>query len=145
MSEEPHTVTIIPPPGARSSLSANRNRDPILQVLRAHLPAAGQVLEIAAGSGEHALHFSTALPGLVWAPTDPSPEARASIAAWRAALGPPNLLAPVELDAARPETWPTGPFDAVININMAHISPWAAMEGLMAGAGAATDTEAAAT
>jgi SAM-dependent methyltransferase len=125
----------LPPPGARSSPSTARNRDPILAVLKAHLPPQGLVLEIAAGAGEHAVHNAAALPGLVWQPTDPLAEALASIAAWRAWAGLPNLLEPLSLDAADPESWPVEQADAIVNINMIHISPWAATLGLMAGAG----------
>ncbi len=128
-------MTDAPPPGARTSPSTARNRDPILDVLRAHLPATGLVLEIAAGAGEHAVHNAAALPGLIWLSTDPDPEALASISAWRDHVNLPNLMAPLQLDAAAPETWPVDRADAVVNINMIHISPWAATEGLMEGAG----------
>ena len=124
-----------PPPLARVSPSTARNRDPILAVLKRHLPASGLVLEVAAGAGEHAAHNAAALPGLQWRPTDPDPEALASIAAWRDHAAMPNLLAPLRLDAADPEAWPVDRADAVVNINMIHISPWAATEGLTAGAG----------
>ncbi|MBX3476404.1 MAG: DUF938 domain-containing protein [Brevundimonas sp.] len=126
-----------PPDGALASPAAARNAGPILSILRAHLPARGRVLEIAAGSGQHALAFSTALPGLDWTPSDPGAEARASIAAWRGAKGPPNLAPPLALDALDPATWPAGPFDALVCINMIHISPWAAAQGLMTLAGRA--------
>ena len=125
----------LPPPGARASPATARNRDPILEVLRRCLPASGLVLEIAAGAGEHAAYNAAALPHLQWRPTDPDPQALASIAAWRAHAGAPNLLAPLALDAADPEGWPVRRADAVVNINMLHISPWAAAQGLMAGAG----------
>ena len=93
------------------------------------------VLEIAAGTGEHAVHNAAALPGLQWQPTDPDPEALASIAAWRAHAALPNLLPPLRLDAAAPDDWPVGRADAIVNINMIHIAPWVAAMGLMAGAG----------
>jgi SAM-dependent methyltransferase len=125
----------LPPPGALVAPSTARNREPILGVLRSCLPPSGLVLEIAAGAGEHAVYNAAALPDLQWQPTDPSPEALASIAAWRDQAGLPNLLAPLRLDAADPETWPVARAEAVVNINMIHISPWAATEGLMAGAG----------
>lgn len=124
-----------PPPAARSSPSTARNRDPILQVLRGCLPAEGLVLEIAAGAGEHALYSAAAFPDLQWQPTDQDPEALASIAAWRDHAGTPNLLEPLALNATRPETWPVDRADAIVNINMIHISPWTATMGLMAGAG----------
>jgi len=127
-------MTDTPPPGARASPSTARNRDPILQVLRPRLPASGLVLEIASGAGEHAVHMARALPGLDWRPTDPDPAALESIAAWRDAAGLPNLLAPLRLDAADPDSWPVKRADALVCINMIHISPWAATEGLMAGA-----------
>ena len=82
-----------------------RNRDPILAVLREVLAAPGTVLEIASGSGEHAVHFASALPHLVWQPTDPDDEARRSIAAHAARAQLPNLLPPLELDAAA-AAWP---------------------------------------
>lgn len=124
-----------PPLGAWTAPSTARNRQPILAVLRFCLPATGLVLEIAAGAGEHAIFNAAALPDLQWLPTDPDPEALASIAAWRAHAGLPNLLAPLRLDASDPDGWPVARADAVVNINMIHISPWSAAEGLMAGAG----------
>jgi SAM-dependent methyltransferase len=110
-----------------------RNREPILAVLRRVLPAQGTVLEIASGTGEHAVHFAAALPGLTWQPTDPDPDALRSIAAWRAMTKLPNVLPPIELDVTS-QTWPVARADAVVCINMIHISPWRATEGLMAGA-----------
>jgi SAM-dependent methyltransferase len=115
--------------------AAARNRDPILAVLRGVLPETGTVLEIASGTGEHSLHFAAALPGLVFQPSDPNPEARSSIAAWAAASGLANLRPPLALDAAA-LPWPVTAADAVLCINMIHISPWAATEGLMRGAAA---------
>jgi len=115
--------------------AAARNRDPILTVLREVLPRAGTVLEIASGSGEHILHFAQAMPDLVFQPSDPSPEARQSIAAWAAESGLANLRPPLVLDAAAPP-WPIAAANAVLCINMIHISPWAATEGLMRGAAA---------
>ena len=123
------------PPGARTSPSTARNRDPILAVLKPRLPETGLVLEIAAGAGEHAVHNAAAFPRLQWQPTDPDPSALASIAAWREHAGLPNLLPPLMLDASRPETWSVDRADAIVNINMIHISPWTAAQGLMAGAG----------
>lgn len=125
------TLTALPD-GALASPASVRNAEPILHLLRAHLPKSGRVLEIAAGSGQHAVAFSSALPGLTWTPSDPSPDARASIAAWAAQAGAANLQAPLALDCMDEASWPEGPFDAVLCINMIHISPWAATEGLMA-------------
>lgn len=118
----------------RHAPAASRNRDPILAVLREVLPPAGLVLEVASGTGEHAVHFARSLPHLEWQPTDPDPAALASIAAWREAEALPNLRAPLMLDAAEPR-WPLDRADAVVCINMIHISPWKATLGLMAGAG----------
>lgn len=125
------TLTALPA-GALASPASVRNAEAILTGLRAHLPKSGRVLEIAAGSGQHALAFSTALPGLDWTPSDPSPDARASIAAWAAEADLGNLQPPLALDCLDEKTWPEAGFDAVVCINMIHISPWAATEGLMA-------------
>lgn len=119
---------------ALSSPATARNRDVILDVLRTELPETGTVLEIASGAGEHALHMARHLPGVTWRPSDPDPSALASIAAWRKTEGPDNLLAPVRLDAAAPDQWPVTEADAIVCINMVHISPWSATQGLMAGA-----------
>ncbi len=112
------------------SPSAARNRAHILPVLRDALPADGSVLEVASGSGEHAVHFTAALPHR-WQPSDVDPEALASIEAWRAEVGHPGLLPPLRLDVLDPETWPEGPFDAVVCSNMIHITPWACCLGLL--------------
>ncbi|MBN9459383.1 MAG: DUF938 domain-containing protein [Bosea sp.] len=109
--------------------SAERNRDAILAVLREILPAEGLVLEIASGSGEHALHFARALPALTFQPSDPSPEARASIAAWIEDCGLANILPPIAIDAGG-EAWPALAPAAILCINMIHIAPWTAAEGL---------------
>jgi SAM-dependent methyltransferase len=123
------------PDGARTSPSTARNREPILEVLRSRLPADARVLEVASGAGEHAVFLAAALPGVRWQPTDRDDEALMSARAWQAASGLQNLMPPVRLDAADLVSWPLGPFEAVVCINMVHISPWAATEGLMAGAG----------
>jgi len=110
-----------------------RNRDLILAVLREVLAAPGTVLEIASGSGEHAVHFASALPHLVWQPTDPDAQALRSITAYAARAQLPNLLPPLELDTTA-AVWPVTQADAIVSINMIHIAPWAAAEGLLAGA-----------
>jgi SAM-dependent methyltransferase len=110
-----------------------RNREPILAVLRQVLPPRGIVLEIASGSGEHAAYFAEELPALTWQPSDPDSAALASIAAHRADAALPNLLAPLQLDVTAND-WPIERAEVVICNNMIHISPWAATEGLMAGA-----------
>ena len=117
----------------RAAPATQRNRDPIFGVLRRILPPTGLVLEIASGTGEHVAYFAAAFPRLRWQPSDADPRARASIAAW--AAGAKNVLAPLLLDASA-ETWPVEQADALICINMVHISPWAATAGLMRGAAA---------
>jgi SAM-dependent methyltransferase len=116
--------------------AASRNREPIREVLARELPARGRVLEIASGSGEHAIHFARAFPAVVWQPSDPSDVARASIAAWRAEAGLANLEPPLAIDVMQ-DGWHAalGTVDAVVCINMVHISPWQATLGLFAGAG----------
>lgn len=111
-----------------------RNRDAILAVLREILPDSGTVLEIASGSGEHAVHVAAALPGLDWLPSDPEPAARRSIAAHALRAGLANIRPPLALDAAA-AAWPVARVDGIVCINMIHIAPWAVTEGLMAGAG----------
>jgi SAM-dependent methyltransferase len=118
---------------AQTSPAVARNRDPILAVLRSFLPSGGTVLEIASGTGEHAEYFARHLPHLVWQPTDPDPDALASISAHRSAAQLGNLLAPVRLDVTASD-WPIRQADAVVSINMIHISPWTAAQGLMSGA-----------
>jgi len=122
------------PDARRHAPAAARNRVPILDVLKKVLPPSGLVLEIASGTGEHAVHFARSLPALDWQPSDPEASALESIAAWRAAEGSPNLLAPVRLDASA-RHWPISRADAAVCINMVHISPWDATLGLMSGAG----------
>jgi hypothetical protein len=111
-----------------------RNRDPIAAVLALELPASGTVLEVASGTGEHAVSFAQVFPALQWQPSDPSPEALASITAYRADYTGDNLAQPMLLDAAAPVDWPVATADAIVCINMVHISPWEATEGLFEGA-----------
>jgi SAM-dependent methyltransferase len=117
----------------RYAPAAQRNRDPILAVLRRHLPAHGLLLEVASGTGEHAVHVAAAFPELAVQPSDPDPGCRASIDAWAQASRLPNLRPALALDASAPD-WPVAAADAVLCINMIHISPWEATEGLLRGA-----------
>lgn len=116
-----------------SSPATQRNRQPIAEVLTEWLPEAGLVLEVASGAGEHAVFFAERFPNLDWQPSDPDPQALLSIEAWRADSGLPNLREPVILDATA-ATWPVDRADAILNINMVHISPWEAALGLLDGA-----------
>ncbi len=121
-----------------SSPAALRNREPILAVLREVLPPSGAVLEIAAGSGEHAVHFAAALPGVVWLPTEADDPCLASIAARVADAALANLRAPVRLDVLN-WPWPVtedAPFDAIVAINMVHITSWPTVQALIAGSAA---------
>jgi SAM-dependent methyltransferase len=117
----------------RQAPAAARNRQPILDVLTPRLPARGLVLEIASGSGEHIVHFAEALPDLVFQPSDPSPEARASIDDWAQSLTLGNVRPALALDAAA-DLWPLERANAVLCCNMIHIAPWEAAVGLIAGA-----------
>ena len=127
-----------------------RNRQPILEVLQEILPPRGTVLEIASGTGEHSIYFAPRLQPRQWWPSEPNPVLRASIEAWRSHSPSDNLYPSIDLnardrvwpiEAAMPsgaiatEGWPENPIVAIVNINMIHISPWAACLGLMAGAG----------
>ena len=139
-----------PPDARRYAPATERNREPILAVLQQVLPPTGTVLEISSGTGEHAVFFAPRLAPRQWLPSDLDPGARASIAAWRAVAPASNLHAPIALDAAAP-LWPVEsenfrdlrseldlqqhPITALVNINMIHISAWAACLGLLAGAG----------
>ncbi len=130
--------------------ATQRNREPILQVLREVLPTNGTVLEISSGTGEHAVFVAPQFPTLHWLPSDPNPIARASINAWRAYQPSKNLFPAIALDT-HDSRWPVeqqplpeelsgldlneNPIRAIVNINMIHISPWSACLGLMAGAG----------
>ncbi len=116
----------------RSAPAALRNREPIAQVLQEWLPQHGLVLEIASGTGEHAVYFAERFPNLEWQPTDVHPDALASIAAWREAARLPNVREALVLDAS--SDWPISRADAVLSINMVHISPWTSALGLVAGA-----------
>jgi SAM-dependent methyltransferase len=116
-----------------SAPAPERNKGPILEVLERVLPDSGLVLEIASGTGQHVAHFARALPHLSWQPSDPDPRARASIAAWIAQTGVTNVLQPIDLDVRR-QPWPVAHCDAIVCINMIHISPWTATQALFEGA-----------
>lgn len=121
--------------------ATQRNREAILEVLLQVLPPSGTILEVASGTGEHAIFMAPRLLKHKWLPSDPNPMSRASIAAWSHEVESNNLYKPLDIDASLP-TWSVetqltnfSPITAIININMIHISPWAACNGLMAGAG----------
>lgn len=118
------------------SPSAARNRDAIREAFLKTMPQKGAILEIGSGTGEHAVHIAAAAPGLFWRPGDPDAASRASIAAWTAHLGLSTVAPPHAIDVTGPD-WDLGlePVDGVVSINMVHIAPFAAAEGLIAGAG----------
>lgn len=117
----------------RYAPATDRNREPILAVLRDVLPSSGIVLEIASGSGQHAAFFAPRLPRVTWQPSDPDPAALASIEAWRAEAGASNLRSPIRIDVTQ-DDWGALEAAAIVCINMIHIAPWAACEGLFRGA-----------
>jgi SAM-dependent methyltransferase len=122
------------PDARQHAPSAARNRDPIWAELGPQLPLQGLVLEVASGSGEHTAHFARAAgPQIAFQPSDPDAPARASIDAWIAASGLPNIRPALALDAAA-DVWPIDSADAVVCINMIHISPWTSAIGLVNGA-----------
>lgn len=117
----------------RSAPAALRNREPIAEILVEWLPRSGVVLEVASGTGEHVVYFAERFPGLEWQPSEMDPHALDSIRAWRAEAALPNVREPLVLDAASPE-WPIDRADALLNINMVHITLWASALGLLDGA-----------
>jgi hypothetical protein len=130
-----------PPDQRKFAPATQRNREPILEVLLEILPQNGTILEVASGTGEHAVFFSQHLAPRQWLPSDLNPELRASIMAWSEYLPCDDLKPPLDLDANSPiwsvekDPLPEPPISAIVNINMIHISPWSACLGLMAGAG----------
>jgi hypothetical protein len=118
----------------RHSAAAERNRQPILEVLQRWLPPCGRALEIASGTGQHGAHFAAGLPGWSWQPTDPDPASLASIAAWREAAALSNLLPALQLDVMAGSWEIAAPVDAIFCANMLHIAPWATCAALMRGA-----------
>ena len=128
----PYNVPDLGSEAKRVAPAAARNVEPIGDVLAKWLPERGTVLEVASGTGEHALAFARRFPALEWQPSDPDPDAMRSIEAWRAD-GPSNMLPAVRLDVCD-ATWPVASVAAIVSINMVHISPWAASLGLIDGA-----------
>jgi hypothetical protein len=124
--------------GALRAAASERNREPILKVLRRVLPPSGLVLEIASGTGQHVAFFGRALPGLRWQPSDMVPAHLQSIRAWTAVEGADNVAPPLELDVER-TPWPLAHADAIVNINMIHIAPWSATGALLSGAAGLLD------
>jgi SAM-dependent methyltransferase len=117
-----------------TSASVERNKDPILAVLETVLPESGRVLEIASGTGQHVCFFAAALPGIRWQPTEPDDASREAVSVRVREAGHANIDPPIALDVLEP-LWPlTGSFDAVLCVNMIHISPWAATHALCRGA-----------
>jgi len=111
-----------------------RNRDPIMAVLLPWLRQGASVLEVASGSGEHAVHMAAARPDINWQPTDPDSSSRDSIAAWIAHSGATNIKPPLDLDVCA-TPWPVESADLILCCNMIHIAPWQAAEALIQGAG----------
>ena len=126
------------PEAKRHAPATARNREPIAEVLGGWLPASGRLLELASGTGEHAVFFAARFPRIVWQPSDPDPLLRRSIQAYRHSDGGPNLRAPLGIDVAARD-WPLDPgdlpLDVMVCINLIHIAPWSAAQGLFAGAG----------
>jgi cyclopropane fatty-acyl-phospholipid synthase-like methyltransferase len=123
-----------PPAGLPFSEACERNKEPILAKLRAHLDAPGRVLEVGGGTGQHAVHFAHAMPWLEWQATERE-AALATLRPWLAAMPAPNLLAPCALDVHG--EWPQGEWDAVYTANTLHIMGWEGVQAFFAGAGRA--------
>ena len=117
----------------RYAPAAERNRGPILEVLRRLVPDGARVLEVASGTGQHAAFFAAGLPATRWQPSEGDPCALASIAAWAQSEGASNVCEPVVVDAASPD-WPVGVFDVLYCSNLIHIAPWSCTLGLLRGA-----------
>jgi Protein of unknown function (DUF938) len=118
--------------GRLTSPSAARNKEPIAAVLSQVLPRSGLVLEVGSGTGEHAVHFARVMPHLAWQPTEQDEECLRSICAWAAVETHANVRQPLYLDVIDAQ-WPIEAADAIICINMIHIAPWAATQGLLRG------------
>ncbi len=117
----------------RQHPAAERNSQPLLDVLQRVFPDTGLVLEIASGTGQHAAFFTGQLPGLTWQPTDLDADALPSIEAWRQDSHPDRIHAPVQLDATSTQ-WPVDHADAMLCVNMLQVSPWTAALGMLSGA-----------
>lgn len=113
----------------RHAPATSRNREPLRNVLTQWLPDCGRVLEVASGTGEHAVFFARSFPFLEWQPSDSDSDALASIAAHRKEASCANLAPPIHFDVTEPE-FTVGPVDAIVCINMVHIAPFSACEGL---------------
>lgn len=113
--------------------AAQRNREPIAKVLGKFLPSQGLVLEVASGTGEHAVHFAARFPALTWQPSDAAPDRLESIRAWVESSALPNLRPPLQLDVSAP-SWPLERADALLAINLLQVSPPSCAEALFAGA-----------
>ncbi|MDJ0785544.1 MAG: DUF938 domain-containing protein [Myxococcota bacterium] len=122
-------------PAARDAPATRRNRDAILEVLAARLTSDARVLEVSSGTGQHAAHFGSAMPGVHWQPTEADAGAFASISAWAREARATNVAEPLLLDATAPSWSLPEParFDAVFNANLIHIAPWEVALGLLAG------------
>ena len=118
----------------RHAPAAERNRQPILEVLARVLPEHGEILEIASGTGQHVAHFAAALPSLVWQPSERDADAFPSITGWSECEKLENVRAPLRIDVTE-EPWPVGRFAGIFNANMIHIAPWSAGLALLRGAG----------
>lgn len=119
------------------SAACERNREPILAILRGLLAQSGNVLEIGSGTGQHAVFFGAALPHLVWQCSD-LPHNHASILAWQQEAELANVLPPLALGIRpdmHPDEWPAGPYDAVFSANTCHIMAWPEVQAMFAGIG----------
>ncbi len=127
-------MTIAPtngPDPRRYSPAVARNREPILSILRDEVPNEGMILEIGSGSGEHAVHFASALPGLTWQPTDRDETAMAGIDSHVRAIGQQNILKAQVLDVMQAPWSLSGPYDGIFCANVIHIAPWAVAEAII--------------
>jgi cyclopropane fatty-acyl-phospholipid synthase-like methyltransferase len=122
------------------SPACERNRDPILAVLRTHFADRQRVLEIGSGSGQHAVYFAAALPQLIWQTSDRS-ENLPGIEQWLAEAALANTPAPLAVDVAD-ATWPDEPYDAVFSANTLHIMSWTQVQALFAALPGATTVAA---